>query len=76
VFYASAYWRTIRARFLLLKPLCSHESCIKPAWIVDHIIPRSRGGGDDFANLAGYCSHAHHTAKTNARDGGYGNPMR
>lgn len=39
--------------------------CTRHAHAVDHIVPQSRGGGDELANLQDICEQ-HHTRKTAA----------
>jgi len=62
-------WRKIRDAFLKANPLCW---CGETASHVDHQISKARGGTDDPANLRGICAR-HHSAKTAAVDGGFGN---
>lgn len=54
-------WRKLRRLFLQSNPWCAR--CGAPATDVDHIIPRSAGGIDDWGNLQALC-HACHSAKT------------
>ena len=54
-------WSKIRAAVLAAEPLC--RVCKKPAAVVDHIISRRDGGGDEPSNLQPLC-HKCHTAKT------------
>jgi len=70
-------WRRIRAQFVKAHPYCSAPGCGAPTTDVDHIIPRARGGTDDWSNLQALC-HAHHSAKTATQDGrwGEGHPNR
>lgn len=44
----------------------------------DHIIPRTRGGGNELANLRGICSGTGscHAKKTAREGGGYRNPSQ
>jgi len=62
-------WRRIRAAYLKAHPLC--VDCGAPATDVDHEIPRSRGGTDQWSNLRGRC-HSCHSRKTASQDGGWG----
>ena len=51
-------WSRIRAQVLAAEPLC--RSCQKqPATIVDHIVERRYGGGDDVINLQPLCKSCH-----------------
>lgn len=51
-------WRKLRAKYLQLFPLC--QKCRKkPAYVVDHRIPKAQGGTDDEANLQGLCGGCH-----------------
>lgn len=64
-----ATWDKLRRQILdrdkwLCLP-CLAKGRTKPARSVDHIIPRSRGGTDDHANLQAICPDCHH-AKTTA----------
>ena len=67
-------WQKLRAFVLSNEPLCREcmgRGEIVPATDVDHIVPRSRGGSDDEANLQSLC-HACHSRKTATRDGAFG----
>jgi len=52
-------WQKLRARKLLEEPLCrickEVRKRIVAADTVDHIIPRTRGGTDDWDNLQSLC---------------------
>ncbi|AZF90343.1 MAG: HNH endonuclease [Phage 5P_3] len=61
-------WRMTRARFIKEHPLCI---CGEKATDVDHIIPRSQGGTDEWCNLQALC-HSCHSRKTDKYDGGWG----
>ena len=51
-------WSKIRAAVLAAEPLCRH--CHKtPATIVDHIVERRYGGGDESGNLQPLCHRCH-----------------
>jgi len=72
-------WRRLAKWFLQRHPLCndpfgSHagEGRIVAAEVVDHIVPRKRGGTDDISNLQALCYRCHST-KTAKYDGGFGN---
>ncbi len=72
----NARWRRLRLMFLAENPLCSdpyHVHCGTPALAtdVDHIMPRERGGDDDWINLQALC-HSCHSRKTAAENGGVG----
>ncbi len=72
-FYTSTAWRECRAAFLRSHRTCSVDGCAKRAGHVDHVTPRRRGGAAfDPANLRALC-HGHHSSKTAAADGGFGN---
>lgn len=83
--YDLAIWQKIKAAFAARYPeralICqateNGRPCGRPATVTDHIVPH-RGnwelfvGGKDYANLQGLCNR-HHSQKTAAEDGGYGN---
>lgn len=52
-----AKWRKSRARFLSVHPVC--VVCGGEATEVDHIIPLSAGGDDDWRNLQPLCKRCH-----------------
>lgn len=52
-----AGWRRLRAMVLAREPLC--RACGAPATDVDHVTPKSAGGGDDEANLQALCGACH-----------------
>jgi len=58
-----AKWRAVRAYFLDHNPWCQGSSCGAAATDMDHIVPKSQGGTDDWSNLQGLC-HACHSRKT------------
>jgi 5-methylcytosine-specific restriction endonuclease McrA len=62
----------IRDAYLKVHPICELPGCGQPASDVDHRLSRRRGGTDDWSNLQALC-HRHHSAKTAAEDGGFGN---
>lgn len=62
-------WRKIRKQALMAEPYCQ---CGARANTVDHIVPRSKGGGDDPGNLSTMCRRCH-AKKTAGEDGGFGN---
>lgn len=73
-------WQQARAGYLRKHPLCVHcqiEGRVEPATELDHIIPH-RGDKDLFwsrENWQGLCK-THHSRKTAAEDGGWGNARR
>jgi 5-methylcytosine-specific restriction enzyme A len=69
-------WQKLRAAYLATHPLCEC-GCGFPATVVDHRVPHN---GDDrlmyaWSNLQAMTAQCHN-AKTAARDGGFGNPVR
>ena len=63
-------WQKIRALFLAVHPLCAEclvRGSATPASEVHHILPLSRGGTNDEANLAALCKPCH--SAISARDG-------
>ena len=61
-------WQRLRAMFLSANPLCAdpfniHADHPVLATDVDHILPRSRGGRDNWDNLQALC-HSCHSRKT------------
>ena len=66
-FYRTAPWRKLRKLVLDKNPLCVHclkEDIVKPADVVDHIVPVKRGGDKlNESNLQGLC-HQCHNKKT------------
>ena len=55
-------WKRIRDRYIKAHPLC--EECerngrIKPAEEVHHILPLSKGGGNETSNLMALCKSCH-----------------
>jgi len=63
-------WQKVRARFLAAHPLCAEcmaRGRATPASEVHHILPLSRGGTNDEANLAALCKPCH--SAISARDG-------
>ena len=57
-----ADWRRLRVVVLHEEPVC--QLChITAASVVDHIMPRAKGGTDERTNLRGVCGPCHH-AKT------------
>jgi 5-methylcytosine-specific restriction protein A len=56
-------WQRLRAAFLDANPLCvdpfgvHHEPAA--AMVVDHVVPRNRGGSDVWENLQALCESCH-----------------
>lgn len=73
-FYTSATWLAARRDALhRADRRCQQPGCGARASVVDHIRPRRAGGAPfDPANLRALCWR-HHSTKTAARDGGFGN---
>jgi 5-methylcytosine-specific restriction enzyme A len=75
-------WQKIALTFRRAHPLCADpfsthakEHRIEPSTQVDHIIPRSKGGTDDWNNLQALCASCH-SRKTATVDGGFGKTRR
>lgn len=68
-------WRQTRDAFIASNPVCSVPGCERPTQEVDHILPRAKGGTDDWSNLQPLC-RTHHSMKTARHDGGFGNEVR
>lgn len=69
-------WQKNAKVYLASNPLCAdpfgvHGGWPAPAGHVDHITPRSAGGGDEWENLQGLCVRCH-SRKTIQCDGGFG----
>ena len=62
-------WRRLRAEFLRKHSQC--VVCGELATDVHHILPRSKGGSDDWSNLEALC-HVHHSQITQRESGGGG----
>lgn len=70
-------WRRLAKWFLQQHPLCNdpfsrHKDRVVASEVVDHIVPRRRGGTDDASNLQALCYRCHST-KTAKYEGGFGN---
>jgi len=55
-------WQLLRKRLLTANPLCvecQRQGRVTAATSLDHIIPRSKGGNEDPANLQGLCADCH-----------------
>lgn len=60
--YSTAWWQKLRAAVLAAEPLCRYcqaDGRVTPASEVDHVVPLSKGGGDDWENLAPTCRPCH-----------------
>lgn len=67
-------WPRVSREFLEAHPEC--VICGKRSSHADHIIPVARGGAVlDWSNLQSLC-RSHHSRKTAALDGGFGNPKK
>ncbi len=81
-YYNTRAWRVLRSQVLKRHKVCQcrvagcHSTepvqCRSLSTDVDHIVPRSKGGGGRRSNLQGMC-HPCHSRKTATEDGGYGN---
>lgn len=58
-------WSKARHRQLRDVPWC--EGCGDPAVEVDHVVPRSRGGGNDPENLQSLCRRCHNAKSLRER---------
>lgn len=74
-FYNSPEWQRLRKQKLRLNPLCEHcerEGKVRPATVVDHIVPIKEGGiALDINNLQSLCKPCH-DSKTAREDGRWG----
>ncbi len=64
-------WRKVFERAKGCCEYCRSQDCYSPdAFSIEHIIPKARGGGNDFDNLALACQgcNGHKADKTRARD--------
>ncbi|MBK8270176.1 MAG: HNH endonuclease [Planctomycetes bacterium] len=73
-------WEKIAKAFLAEHPICEnpfgdHGAVVVPSEHVDHVVPRSRGGTDDVANLSAICARCH-SKKTCLYDGGFGHAKK
>lgn len=69
-------WRRLRGLYLHTNPLCAdpfgvHQGEPVPAEEVDHRVPKSRGGTDQWNNLQSLCKSCH-SRKTAVEDGRWG----
>lgn len=53
-------WRIVREQ-VLKRDGYQCQACGKDANTVDHILPRSRGGGDELENLQALCSYCNYS---------------
>lgn len=77
-FYRSDEWRAFRSRVLRAAGhRCAVRGCPSRATHVDHLrtVRDAPALALDVANVQPLC-HAHHSAKTAARDGGFGNARK
>ena len=63
-FYSSARWKKVRKRYISKNPLCEHcleRDRVKPADVVDHIIPVKVDWSKrlDASNLQSLCNSCH-----------------
>ena len=70
-------WKRIRDRYIQAHPLC--EQCEKagrlmPAEEVHHILPLSKGGGNEKSNFMALCKSCH--SRITAHEGGRWEPLR
>jgi 5-methylcytosine-specific restriction protein A len=66
-------WQKIRNLFIKQNPLCvkcKAKRLTVPAKEIDHILPKSKGGGDEVSNLQALCK-ACHSRKTATENGGF-----
>ena len=69
-------WQKNAKVYLASNPLCADPFGVHGKWPVmarhvDHVVPRSAGGTDDWNNLQGLCVRCH-SRKTIQCDGGFG----
>ena len=72
-------WERLAGAFRNRHPYCAdpfglHDGSV-PGSHVDHIVPRSADGTDEWSNLQTLCASCH-SRKTARCDGGFGNPPR
>ncbi len=65
-------WKRIRDRYIKSHPLCEEckkQGLLTPAEEVHHILPLSKGGGNETSNLMSLCKscHSHITAESGDR---------
>ena len=73
-FYSQPEWRNFRRRYLAAHPTCAVPGCGHQATHIDHKTARrvSALGDYDGQGLKPLCT-SHHSQKTAAVDGGFGN---
>ena len=69
--YRQAKWRKLRAAVLQVEPLCricDANGVARPATVVDHVQPVSKGGAKyDQRNLQPLCDKCHNTKSSSER---------
>ena len=66
-FYYSTAWLKCRKHVLSHFPLCC--VCDEPASVVDHIVPRSKGGADFLlSNLQSMCQRCHNKKRAEEKE--------
>jgi 5-methylcytosine-specific restriction enzyme A len=75
-------WERIARAFRYENPICAdpfgahaRENRFEVSRHVDHIVPRSAGGTDEWSNLQALCARCH-SRKTALLDGGFGRARR
>ena len=64
-------WKRIRDRYIKAHPLCEQckeEGKLTPAEEVHHILPLSRGGGNETSNLMALCKSCHSSITAESGD--------
>jgi 5-methylcytosine-specific restriction protein A len=72
--YKTYKWRKLRNTFIAQHPLCvacELDGVVKPAYVVDHVQPISKGGAPfDYNNLQSLCEMHHNRKSSSERVGG------